>query len=169
MNTHYTTLLKTLHAEALANYQSGCRTPDTILSPESSAALVGLGLTNSSLYDCVDDFSRYGAPDLETFLGVAGLRVACFGGVQTNAEIPESDLPRKSDSFDGVAWLPRIIRKAECFLEGTLCRDVMYGCSGDRAFLAKYDANLPGFLQAVLQAKGDPASVLRYLKDQAST
>ncbi len=169
MNTHYTTLLKTLHAEALANYQSGCRSPNTIVSPESAGALSSLGLTEAFLYDYVDDFSRYGAPDLETFLGVAGLRVACFGGAQTNAEIPESDLPRKSDSFDGVAWLPRIIRKAQCFLDGTLCRDIMYGCSGDRAFLENYHANLPGFLQAVLQTQGDPASVLRYLRDQATS
>ena len=168
MNTHYTTLLKSLHAEALASYRTGCRTPDTIVSPESAAVLHGLGLTLSCLYDYVDDLSRYDAPDLEAFLGVAGLRVACFGGVQPTAEIPESDLPRKSDSFEGIAWLPRIIRKAECFLEGTLCRDIMYGCSGDRAFLANYHSNLPGFLQAVLQAKGDAASVLRYLRDQAT-
>jgi len=168
MNTHYTTLLKTLHAEALANYQSGCRSPETIVSPQSALSLASLGLTRAFLYDYVDDCSRYGAPDLEAFLGVAGLRAACFDGVTSDAELPECDYPRKTDKFDGVAWLPRIIRKAQCFLDGTLCRDIMYGCSGDRAFLENYHANLPGFLQAVLQTQGDPALVLRYLRDQVT-
>lgn len=166
MNTHFTSLFKALHAEALFNYRSGCRTPDVIVSPQSGLSLSSFGLTKAFLYDYVDDFSRYGAPDLEAFLGVAGLRAACFDGVTSDAELPESHYPRKTDKFDGVAWLPRIIRKAQSFLDGTLCRDIMYGCSGDRAFLASYHANLPGFLQAVLQTKGDPASLLRYLRDQ---
>lgn len=169
MNAHFTTLLRAIHAEALANYRAGCRNPDEIVCPESAEDLSGLGLTKAFLYDYVDDFSRYGAPDLESFLGVAGLRAACFNGVPSTSELPECDYPRKTDQFEGVAWLPRIICKAQCFLDGTLCRDIMYGCSGDRAFLANYHANLPGFLQAVLQTKGDPASVLRYLREQATS
>jgi hypothetical protein len=40
----------------------------------------------------------------------------------------------------------------------------MYGCSGDRAFLAKFDATLPGFLEVVRDTSGDPEAALHYLK-----
>jgi hypothetical protein len=77
--------------------------------------------------------------------------------------VQESELPPKSVEFEGVSWLPRIIRKAQCFLDGSLCNDIMYGCAGDRSFLKKYNATLPSFLAVVRDTQGDPAKALRFL------
>jgi hypothetical protein len=41
----------------------------------------------------------------------------------------------------------------------------MYGCSGDRSFLKKYNATLPAFLAVVRDTQGDPAKALRFLTD----
>ena len=168
MNPQLDNELTAFYAEALANYRSGCRTATAILSPSSLNALAGYGISPFFVFDYVDDGARYGEPDLETFLKVAMIRVNYFRDVlQSNpapVEVPEKALPLKSDEFQGVSWLPRIIEKARCLLAGSLCSDIMYGCSGDRAFLAKFDATLPGFLEMIRDTSGDPEAALRYLK-----
>ncbi|MFM8982715.1 MAG: hypothetical protein ACKOLA_07380, partial [Spartobacteria bacterium] len=118
--------------------------------------------------DCVDDLARYGEPDLKTFLALCDIRAGYFRDVMKGAPAPrtvdECELPPKTEEFDGIAWLPRVIRKAECFLSGCLCPDIMYGCAGDRAFLAKHGATLPNFLAQVRDADGDPARVAAFLR-----
>jgi hypothetical protein len=168
MNSQLEKELAAFHSEALANYHSGCRTATGILSPSSLNALAGYGISPFFVFDYVDDGVRYGEPDLETFLKVAIIRVKYFRDVLHSnpapVEVPERALPLKSDEFQGVSWLPRIIEKARCLLAGSLCSDIMYGCSGDRAFLAKFHATLPGFLEVVRDSSGDPEPALRYLK-----
>ena len=73
-----------------------------------------------------------------------------------------------SPACTGLPWLLRIIRKAQCFLEGSLCDDIMYGCAGDRAFLKKFRSTLPAFLAVVRDSRGDAAEVLHFLRDSAS-
>ena len=159
--------LTDLHREAASHYKAGCRNPQVILSPENLAELKSLGLNAQFLYDCVDDLARYGEPLLETFVALAQIRNNYFTDVlkgrHADSEIPESSLPPKTAEFEGVAWLPRIIEKARCFLAGSLCADIMYGCAGDRKFLATYEATLLGFLETVRDTQGDPHAALRYL------
>lgn len=161
--------LNQLHEKASANYRTGCRTPLHILAPADLEALAKLGISAQSLYDAVDDFARYGEPDKAVFVELAQMRADYFHttlqGRPPSRIVQESELPPKSVEFEGVAWLPRIIRKAQCFLEGSLCDDIMYGCAGDRSFLKKYNATLPVFLAVVRDTQGDPAKALRFLTD----
>ena len=161
--------LNQFHDKASANYRAGCRKPSQILAPADLHALAKLGISAQFLYDAVDDLARYGEPDKAVFVELAQLRADYF---QTTLQgrpplriVEESELPTKSTEFGGVSWLPRIIRKAECFLEGSLCDDLMYGCAGDRSFLKKYKATLPSFLALVRDTQGDPAKALRFLND----
>jgi hypothetical protein len=78
--------------------------------------------------------------------------------------VQETELPRKTDEWEGIPWLPRIAKKARCFLEGTLCSEVMYGCSGDRAFLKKFNLSLPGFLELVRDSGSDVAKIVRSVR-----
>ena len=163
--------LNQLHEKASANYRTGCRTPSQILAPADLEALAKLGISAQSLYDAVDDLARYGEPDKAVFVELAQMRADYF---QTTLQcrppsriVQESELPPKSAEFEGVSWLPRIIRKAQCFLEGSLCDDIMYGCAGDRSFLKKYNATLPSFLAVVRDTHGDPAQALRFLTDSS--
>jgi hypothetical protein len=88
---------------------------------------------------------------------------AVLDGKPAGEVVSESELPQREDSWNGIPWLPRITKKAECFLEGSLCLDVMYGCSGDRAFLRKRAITLPGFLEAVRDAGGIVEEVIAYV------
>ncbi|MEI8294787.1 MAG: hypothetical protein WCG66_12540 [bacterium] len=139
--------LNQLHDKAAAIYRAGCRNPSQILDPADMAALSKFGVPAQFIYDAVDDLARYGEPDKAVFVELARMRADYF---QTKLQgrpplrvVEESELPPKSAEFEGVAWLPRIIRKAQCFLEGSLSDDIMYGCAGDRAFLKKFHASLP--------------------------
>jgi hypothetical protein len=163
--------LNQLHDKASANYRTGCRQPSQILAPADFDALAKLGISAQSLYDAVYDLACYGEPDKLVFVELAQMRADHF---QTSLQgrpplriVEERELPPKSAEFEGVSWLPRIIRKAQCFLEGSLCDDIMYGCAGDRSFLKKFNATLPAFLAIVRDTHGDPAQVLRFLTDSS--
>lgn len=159
-----------LHAEAAAACRSGCRTPGAVVPPDGLEFLGGLGIDAQCIYDYADDFTRYGAPSRETFLAVAEIRASHFrgacGGKAAGTRHPEPALPPKAEEFGGVPWLPRIIRKAQWFLEGSLPADIMYGCSGDRAFLEKFGIGLPKFLELVRDNGGDPAAVLAAIRPE---
>lgn len=159
-----------LHAGAAAACRAGCRTPGAVVSREGLEFLGELGIDAQCLYDYADDFVRYGAPSREAFAAVAEIRAAHFrgpcGGKAAPAPNPGSELPPKAEAFGGVPWLPRIIRKAQWFLEGSLPAEIMYGCSGDRAFLDKFGTGLPEFLSLVRDSGGNPAAVLAALRGQ---
>lgn len=161
--------LNQFHDKASANYRAGCRKPSQIIAPADLHALAKFGISAQSLYDAVDDLARYGEPDKAVFVELAQMRSDYFHttlqGRPPSRIVQESELPPKSVEFEGVSWLLRIIRKAQCFLEGCLCDDIMYGCAGDRSFLKKYNATLPAFLAVVRDTQGDPAKALRFLTD----
>jgi hypothetical protein len=161
--------LNQLHEQASANYRAGCRTPSQILATADLDALAKFGLSAQSLYDAVDDLARYGEPDKAVFVELAQMRADYFHttlqGRPPSRIVQEGELPPKTVEFEGVSWLLRIIRKAQCFLEGSLCDDIMYGCAGDRSFLKKYNATLPAFLAVVRDTHGNPAKALRFLTD----
>ena len=161
-------ILTKIHAEALVSYNGGCRAPEQIASPASMDFLKSIGVSAQFLFDCADDFSRYGEPDLKTFLKLCAIREGYFRDVMKGAPAPrtvdECELPPKTQEFDGIAWLPRIIRKGQCFLSGCLCPDIMYGCAGDRAFLAKHHVSLPDFLEKVRDTEGEPSRMAAFLR-----
>jgi hypothetical protein len=168
MTPQDTETLVRLHAEACNAYQRGSREPSKLIGSDDLRLLHRFGIDAQFLYDCVDDLARYGEPDGKTFLALADIRSAYFHDVLHSAPPPpvvnECELPPKSEAFDGIAWLPRIIRKARCFLDGCLCPEIMYGCAGDRAFLAKHGKTLPAFLKQVRDTKGDPAQLASFLR-----
>jgi hypothetical protein len=160
--------ISSLHSAALSLYRAGCREPEKILEGEGAIFFQSQGLSLQFLYDCVDDLEGYGEPDLATFLELCRIRADHFqntlAGRPAVRRVEECELPPKNAQWDGVAWLPRIIRKAQCFLAGCLCPEIMYGCAGDRAFLQAFGATLPGFLEVVRDSEGDPATALRHLR-----
>ena len=156
--------LKEIHRMAVAGYQSGCRDADNLVPRADLTFLTTLGVSSQVLIDYAEDFVRYGEPECAIFLRVVEIRRDYFHKVQKGIPsariVPEPELPRKTDECEGIAWLPRITQKARCFLEGTLCNEVMYGCSGDRAFLRKFLLTLPGFLEKARDSGEDPAKLL---------
>lgn len=172
MTTEESQVLARIHTEALTAYAAGCRAPEGIANAGALDFLKSIGVSTQFLYDCVDDLSRYGEPSRETFLALCAIRAGYFREVMKGAPAPrtveECELPSKKDEFDGIAWLPRIIRKAQCFLTGCLCPEIMYGCAGDRGFLAAQGVSLPDFLAQVRDTKGDPARLAAFLRSGKS-
>jgi hypothetical protein len=160
--------LTALHSLAVAAYREGERNPDALVRPQDQGFLDSIGLSRQVAFDYAEDFVRSGEPDCPTFVRVAGIRRDYFHvvrkGVPATQSVPEDELPLREEEWAGIAWLPRIAAKARCFLEGSLCREVMYGCSGDRAFLRKGNLTLPDFLVAVRDSGNDAGKILKYVR-----
>lgn len=160
--------LSEIYSRTLAAYQAGCRIAEDAVTPEDGEFLKKIGLRSGIVYDYAEDFARRNEPTLEDFLKVSAIRHAYFRDVQKEHwephHVPEKDLPLKTDELEGIPWLPRIIRKAQCFLTGTLCNEIMYGCGGDLAFIKKHNLNLVDFLTTVRDARSDIQPILRYVR-----
>ena len=160
--------LKEIHRKAVAAYQDGDRDADKLVPREEVDFLATLGVSSQVLLDYAEDFSRSGEPDRATFVRVAEIRRDYFRnvrkGIPATGVVPEPALPLREDEWEGIAWLPRITQKARCFLEGSLCKEIMYGCSGDRSFLRKFLLTLPGFLEKVRDSAEAPAKILDYVR-----
>ncbi len=160
--------LKEIHRKAVLGYQGGCREAESLVPRVDIEYLASLGVSAQVLLDYAEDCSRSGDPDCATFVRVVEIRRDYLRTVQKGIPcanvVPEPALPLREDEWDGIPWLPRIAQKAKCFLEGSLCRDVMYGCSGDRAFLRKHLLTLPGFLEKVRDSGDDRAKIMQYVR-----
>lgn len=169
MNSYtWTSELRSLYDKALDLYRGENREVTTYFTPEEVSELSAIGLKPIHVYDYVEDFVKAGDPGWETFLLVAAVRRDYFLHEQQRmskvAELSSDELPAKTDAIEGIEWLPRIIRKAQCFLEGGLCHDIMYGCGGDRRFLKSHAIHSADLLRVVWASKGDSAKVLEYLR-----
>lgn len=160
--------LANVHREACENYRNGERDAVKILGAAGRLSLAEMGIREQVMFDFAEDFVRYGEPSLEDFQSVVAIRRTYFleslEGRWPSAVVPESELPLRADEWEGIPWLPRIARKAACFLDGSLPSDVMFGCGGDRRFLKEHGLALAEFLTVVKDAKGDDAAILRRVK-----
>lgn len=164
----WTRSLHTLHDRVAARIREESATLDACFSADDARFLATIGLAPIHLYDFAEDLVKSGEPDWDTFLLVAAVRREYFLFEQqgrpcervTNSE----DLPGRRETLGGIEWLPRILVKARCFLEGGLCRDIMYCCGGDRNFLRRHDIHPADFLRVVWRAQGDDSLVLEFVR-----
>lgn len=131
--------------------------------------LKSIGYKPRELFDFVEDLVDEGQPTESTALLVAAVRRDFFLVVQkgqhSNIEISRDDLPSFGDDLAGIAYLPRILKKARAKLAGELDPDMMFGCGGDRKFLRTHGDIPPAdFLRQVWAADGDDQHVLQYVR-----
>ena len=159
--------IKLLHTKACADYAKGNRILDSYFIPEEIRELAAIGATAMEFYDFAEDAESL---DWETALLIASARRDYFLVIQkgewSKKQIVIDDLPAKTDELDGIAWLPRLIAKAEGRLRGELPPDLMYCCGGDRRFFEKYAIHPADFLREVWAADGDAAKILRYVRSR---
>ena len=138
-------------------------------SPEDLDFLASIGYKPRELFDFVEDLADESVPAQSTALLGAGVRRDYFLTIQkgeTSAkQISREDVPSFGEEFDGIAYLPRIIAKAEAKLRGELDPDMMFGCGGDRKFLRENgDIHPADFLRHVWAAAGDASKVADFVK-----
>jgi hypothetical protein len=164
----WTVSFRALYDKALDLYRSGNTDLTTYFSEQETEFLSSIGMRSINVFDYAEDMAKYGEPSWDTALLIAAVRRDYFLHHQhgvTSVKVTEAEeLPAKTDELEGIAWLPRIIRKAQCFLEGGLCHDIMYGCGGDRRFLKEHDLHPADFLRIVWAADGDPSKVLAKIR-----
>lgn len=168
----WTKQLRVLYDKGLALYAQGNFDVATYFDESEKAFLTTIGLRPINVYDYIEDFSDSGEPDWDTYLLIAAARRDYFlykqHGIASISEIHASELPPKDAELDGIRWLPRIIRKAQCFIEGGLCHDIMYCCGGDRRFLKNHNIHPADFLREIWSAKGDEAKILAFVRASGS-
>lgn len=164
----WTHRLRTLYDKAVSLNRGGNRDLNSYFTPEEKDFLSSIGLKPINVYDYAEDWVGSGEPDWDTFLLVAAARRDFFlyeqDGKANPAELDSDELPARKATLGGIEWLPRIIVKARCFLEGGLCHDIMFGCGGDRHFLKTHHLHPADFLRTVWSARDDDEKILRFVQ-----
>ena len=166
--TTWRTEFQGVYERGVAAWKAGRRASSSMFLPADVAWLSGIGCSAQEAFDFVDDFLRHGEPDFATALEVAAIRRDYFlkdlGGKPATQRFSMVDLPAKAAAVDGIAWLPRIIVKARLKLRGEMPDDLMYGCGGDRQFLAGIHMTLPEFLTLVRDSGTDDRRIVDAVK-----
>lgn len=155
--------------DAVARYHEGHRNPDTFFTEKEFLFLNSIGYKPVDLYDYIEDYANGGLPSPTTTLLIAAVRRDYFLTIQHGEHglermVMASDLPTAGEKLEGIAYLPRIIAKAEAALKGALAPDVMYSCTLDREFLHEHgDIHPADFLRVVWAAHGDYGKVAQFV------
>lgn len=158
----------TLLRDAVARYHERPQTsPVAFFLPAEVKLLREIGYTPEEMHAYVQDYAVNGDPSPSTILLIAAARRTFFmtaqRGISGNAKpVRARDLPPADDDFQGIPYLPRIIRKAEAKLHGTLDADLMYYDEQDRIFLREHGNIHPAdFLYLAWTAHGDKQKMVK--------
>jgi len=158
-----------LFRRCLSLYQDGNEDFESYYSDADLKFLSSIGYKPRELFDFVEDLADVGEPSEATSLLIAAVRrdylLVVQDGELSSKEITRDDLPTFGDTLEGIAYLPRIIRKAQAKLRGELDPDMMFSCGGDRKFLREHGEIHPAdFLRNVWAAGDDHQKIVEYVK-----
>lgn len=173
--THYTfaQTFRFYYDKALALYAAGQRDAATYFTVDECAWLASNGITPQHLYDYAEDQTNYeGEPGYDIALGIEYIRRDYFLNVQhgkASGIIADPDTwPGKTETVNGIEWLPRIIPKARAKLRGELPASLMYGCGGDRKFFKAHDIHPVEFLNLVWRLDANDAAIIDWVSRRSS-
>lgn len=169
-NYEWASQFSELYDRCVTRYRGGDEDFNGYYTDADLAFLDSIGYKPRELFDFVEDWCDYGEPSPATAVLIANVRRDYLrlemGGVKSDHEITNNDLPPKTEELDGIVWLPRIIRKARAKLRGELDPDMMYCCGGDRKFLRTHDIAPADFLIAVWNAGDDDEKIVEFVRSQ---
>lgn len=151
------------------SYKKGDFDHESGYSAEEISLLESIGCKQREFFDFVEDFVDEGEPSPTTALLVAAVRKDYFLVEQkakvSGKVVKRDEIPGFGEELGGAPYLPRILVKARAKLRGELDPDVMYGCGGDRNFLAKNGGIHPAdLLRHVWASGGDDSKVVAWIK-----
>lgn len=153
--------------DSVARFHEQPNTPaSAFFLPAECEFLAEIGYKPAEMYAYVRDYATLGDPSPSTILLIAATRRCFFvtsqRGIFGNAQpITEADLPSEEEDFQEIKYLPRIMRKAEAKLHGTLGDDLMFYCAKDREFLRTHgDIHPADFLHLTWAAHGDRQRII---------
>ncbi|MDO5472265.1 MAG: hypothetical protein Q4F35_02910 [Akkermansia sp.] len=158
----------TLFREAVERYHERPQTPASgFFLPAEVKLLSEIGYTPEEMHAYIQDYATMGDPSPSSILLIAAARRTFFltaqRGISGNARpVKAVDLPSADEDFQGIPYLPRIIRKAEAKLHGTLDAGLMFYDEQDRAFLREHGNIHPAdFLYLAWTAHGDKQKMVK--------
>lgn len=162
-NDRFMTLFREAAERYLVNPHAGT---EHLLLPDEIEFLGTIGLRAEDMHHFIADYCTQGAPSPTTALLVAAQRRSFFlttlRGISGNAaEVKAASLPPETEEFQEIPYLPRLARKAEAVLFGTLDKTLMYPDAKDREFLQSHGA-IPAadFLALVSASRGDRQKIV---------
>jgi len=160
-----------LFERCTATYQSGDHDFENYYAAADLAFLASIGCQTREFFDFIEDFCEEGTPSASTALLIASARRDYFHAVQkgipSTRRLTRDDIPTFGEEFDGMAYFPRIHAKAQAKLCGELDPDLMFGCGGDRNFLANHGDIPPAdFLRHVWACDQDAEKLGAWVKLQ---
>lgn len=162
-NDRYMTLFREAAERFLTNPHAGT---ERFFLPDETEFLSSIGMRAEEMHHHIADYCTLGAPSPSTSLLVAAQRRSFFlttqRGISGNAaEVKASTLPAETEEFQEIPYLPRLIRKAEATLFGTLDKALMFPDAKDRDFLTTHGGIHPAdFLLLVCSARGDRQKIV---------
>lgn len=168
---HWNDTFTALFEHCAETYRKGDFDYEKDYTAEELAFLESIGYRKRELFDFIEDYVDGGEPSPSTALLVAAVRRDYFlveqKGKWSSTVVCRDDIPSKQSELEGITYLPRILAKARAKLRGELDPDLMYGCGGDRNFLAKNGGiSMADFLRHVWASGGDDAKVVAWIKSR---
>lgn len=160
-----------LFNRCIAVYQNGDKDFSHYYSMGDVEFLASIGHQPREFFDFVEDFCDDAAPSVSSALLIAAVRRDYFLTVQESVRSSEvltgDDVPSFGEELGGISYLPRILAKGRAKLRGELHPDLMFGCGGDRNFLAKNGGLHPAdFLRHLWAAGDDDQKMLDWIQRQ---
>ena len=167
----YQETFKKLYNKAVSLYNQGNRDKDSYFSPDESAFIAANGWRVQDFFDYAEDLTHHDDPSYEIAQSIEQVRREYFIHIQKSVAstelISSADLPGKSETLDGIVWLPRILPKARGKLLGQLPQETMYCCGGDRLFLQTHDIHPAEFLRVVWANLDNDVGILEFVKNRS--
>ncbi len=157
-----------IFARCASAYQAGNFDYETDYTPQELKFLESIGYKKREFFDFIEDYIDEKTPSPTTALLIAAVRRDYFlveqNGKASDQTILRDDLPSFGEELEGIDYLPRILTKARAKLRGELDPDIMFGCGGDRNFLAK-NGDIPpaDFLRHVWSAGSDDHKIAAWV------
>lgn len=165
------TTFLSLFDRCAAAFRSGNTDFTSYYGAADLAFLASIGCQPREFFDFVEDFCGDGAPEISTALLVAAVRRDYFltiqhGKTSDAPPLTTENIPTFGDELDGMPYLPRILAKGRAKLRGELDPDLMFGCGGDRRFLAKHgDLHPADFLRHLWAVGDDDSKMVAWIND----
>lgn len=161
----WTQSFRAIYEKALESYQQGNRNLSTYFTADEIEFLRSIGCKPMEVYDFVED---YPAIEWDTVLLITAVRRTYYlfvdGAPSRDYAMTAEKFPPKDAEIQGIAWLPRLIVKANAKLRGHLPKELMYCCGGDRAFFKRYDIHPADFLRLVWDAGDNHSKIVEFVK-----
>jgi len=168
---NYQETFKILYDKAVERYAAGDHDKTSYYNEPELAFIKTNGFRIQDFYDYAEDWIHHQEPSYEIAQSIEQVRREYFlykqNSQASDKRISDADLPAKSDTLNGIRWLPRILPKARGKLLGELPDEIMYCCGGDRHFLATHDIHPSEFLRVVWANMDNDDAILAFVEKRS--